>query len=170
MNTKSTIDTLVNRESRTTKTSVYSDFQTLGYSLQERKHYAQQEPRYSEYQDFLYKRAMFGLKVYSSEELSTLHWQKKKRIIKVQKRTQTELNLFKQTKFIELTNKFLSVFSHSKMANDLLELYSEPDENFVCNMTFKELGITKTNVVNHFLKTGLLPNNFHFLPQINEAK
>ena len=161
------IDSLANRESRILHEGKYSDLQSLGYALEEQKNYAQQETKYSEYQDFLYKRAMFGLKVYSEEELAIMHWQKRQRIQKVHKRTQIEINAFKQSRFIKLTNQIFSLFTHSSMANELVELYSEPEPEVLCKMTFKELDITKEHIVDHLLEKGLLPFNFKTLA--NEA-
>ena len=69
------------------------------YSLQFEK-----DP-YSQQQNLLYKRAMFGLNIYSKEEIQQMHWQKRKRIKKVQIRAQKELNLWKQELVNNLTNK-----------------------------------------------------------------
>ena len=43
---------------------------------------------FNSYQNFLYKRALFGLSVYQKDELEKMHWDKKRRIEKVHQRAQ----------------------------------------------------------------------------------
>ena len=155
------INEVQNRESRTTYTGVYKDFQTFGESLT-REPYQQREVKsYSEYQNSLYQRALFGLKLYTQTEIKEMHWQKRKRIQKVHKRTQKELNLWKQEKLISLTNKIFGLFSNSSTASEIINVYSEPDPNFVCRASFKDLDICKEQIVDRLLNKGILPHNFH---------
>ena len=44
------------------------------------------------YQHFLFKRVLHGLNVYTKDEVAKLHWDKKRRISKVWKRSQREIN------------------------------------------------------------------------------
>ena len=58
-----------------------------------------QEFRYNKlnpYQHFLFKRVLHGLNVYKPEEVRKLHWDKKRRITRVWKRAQSEINKWKQ--------------------------------------------------------------------------
>ena len=159
------------RAERLHHAEVFDNFQDLGGAFH-RKSYSQDPmdtQRYSQQQNFLYKRAMFGLKMYTREEISAMHWQKRKRIIKVHKRTQNELNLWKQSKLIEITNKFLGLFSHPKkhskesLGQIMLTEFITPDPKFICDMTFKDLGIEKQEVTTFLQEKGLLPANFSTL-------
>ena len=47
-------------------------------------------------QHFLFKRILHGLKMYKQDEISKMHWDKKRRIIKVWKRAQNVINKWKQ--------------------------------------------------------------------------
>ena len=75
---------------------------------------AYERDKFNGYQNFLYKRALFGLAVYTQEELEKMHTDKKKRIQKVHSRAQHILNLWKQ----ELANQWVTalLLNHSTMA------------------------------------------------------
>ena len=90
MNVSDRIKAVKNREDRIMYKGLYKDFQTFGESAKKTKCSQPLTKSYTEEQNFLYKRVMFGLTVYGPEELKTLHWQKRKRIIKVHKKTHLE--------------------------------------------------------------------------------
>ena len=48
------------------------------------------------HQHFLFKRILHGLKMYTKDEIDKMHWDKKRRIIKVWKRAQDVINKWKQ--------------------------------------------------------------------------
>ncbi len=164
MNKSHVIKSLENRENRHTTEKVFNTFEGMAEALKEQR-YSQKETHLSEYQNFIYKRAMYGLKMYSDEEIKAMHWQKRKRIKKVHTRTQTILNLWKQSRIVEITNSIFGLFHKSVLAHDLIELYSNTDSEFICNLTFKDLGITKTDIIDKMLSEGLLPYNFYELKQ-----
>jgi hypothetical protein len=118
---------------------------------------------YSTQQNFLYKRAMFGLSVYDQSEIELMHWQKRKRIQKVHKRTQLELNLWKQDIVNKWTNKFFEVlFPNNKLTTDLLRL-TDIDPQYKNTSSFTDLGIGKDAIVNKLIDVGILPAHFHNL-------
>ena len=51
---------------------------------------------YTEHQNFLYNRALYGLSIYTPEEVVIMAPEKRKRIIQIHKKTQKILNLWKQ--------------------------------------------------------------------------
>jgi len=51
-----------------------SEYQLYGNPNQRFVEYERDE--FNTYQNFLYKRALFGLSVYSADELSIMHWDK----------------------------------------------------------------------------------------------
>jgi hypothetical protein len=70
------------------------------------------------------------------------------------------LNVFKQKLTIEYTNKlFESLFPKSSFTKELLGL-SETDEKFKNTLTFKDLNITKDDIISIFIAEGILPKNF----------
>jgi hypothetical protein len=123
---------------------------------------------FNAYQNFLYKRALFGLTVYSSEELNAMHWDKKKRILKVHTRTQKVLNLWKQ----ELSSKFVNtlfqqIFWKSQFVKDMVDTYGEDvDPEITCKMEFKEMGIQKKQIVEKLIQEKILPINFYELTEV----
>lgn len=148
------------RNERTHYTGVFKDFQSFGDNAKGSTYSQQSNDAYSEYQNFLYKRAMFGLKMYTPQEIKAMHWQKRQRIQKVQERTQTDLNTWKQNKIIAITNKIFGLFCDSSFAQEIIDIYSTPDPTVICKIPFKDLGITKDDIVHKLLDDGLLPHNF----------
>jgi hypothetical protein len=149
------------------------------YQLNSGKTYMKYElDKYSEYQNYLYKRALYGLNALSEKELIMICSKKKQRILNVYKKAQTILNVFKQRISIEYTNNlFLKMFPNSSLTKSLLE-NTEIDEKFKNCLTFKDLNINKTDIISIFIKEGVLPQNFlsmeepqNLLPRLkNETK
>lgn len=148
-------------------------YQTEGNKFNNRKYGSVMTSPYNSYQDFLYNRALKGLYVFSKEELSTMHWEKKKRIIKVHNKTKQLLNIWKQ----ELSNKLFERFfkpkfvnSKAPLARDFVNLYiGETDPSIVCNISFKELGITKKQIINKLVESNILPKNFYELKPLQNG-
>jgi hypothetical protein len=157
---KSTEQKLSQRKERVEYTGKYSDFQTFGNSFKGKRYSEYERDPYNKTQNFLYKRAMFGIKMYTQEELKTMHPDKKKRIKKVHARAQKELNTWKQEKFIAFTNTILRTFTNSRLCSDLINDYSTPDPKFISRMSFKDLNIEKKDIVERLVDKKVLPYNF----------
>jgi hypothetical protein len=115
---------------------------------------------YTAYQNYLYKRALYGLSALTEKELTTMCSKKKQRIINVYKRAQVTLNKFKQQVTIKYSNFiFKTLFPESPMTQFLLA-DNEIDEKFKNTLTFKDLGIEKQDIIAIFMAEGILPRNF----------
>ena len=153
--------------------------QVRNYQLNAGKTYMQYESDgYSQYQNYLYKRALYGLNALTEQELATMCSKKKQRIVNVYKRAQKVLNVFKQ----QVTNKysnyiFQTLFPKSPWT-EAMTAYSETDEKFTNTLTFKDLNIGKKDIIGIFMSEGILPKNFLSLTEApvslprlkNEAK
>ena len=114
----------------------------------------------NQYQNYLYKRALYGLSSLTEQELATMCNKKKQRIINVYKKAQTILNVLKQKISINYTNSlFLNLFPNSNLTASLIE-HTEIDEKFKNCLTFKDLNINKTDIITIFIEEGVLPKNF----------
>jgi hypothetical protein len=124
-----------------------------------------EKDKYNSYQNFLYKRALFGLSVYSEEEKAVMHTDKKKRIAKVHERAQQILNVWKQELTHEYTASLLgSMFYHSSFVKDYCEKFAGvTDPEYISPMEFKDLGITKDKIVQKLIEERILPFNFYQL-------
>jgi len=131
------------------------------YQLHASKIYMQYEQdKYSVYQNYLYKRALYGLDALTEQELVTTCAKKKQRISNVFKRSQFVLNTYKQKATIEFTNRiFTSLFPTSKLTKELVTL-NDVDEKFKNTLTFKDLNIDKDKIITIFIAEGILPKNF----------
>lgn len=124
---------------------------------------------YNNYQNHLYKRALYGLSAFTEAELATMCSKKKQRVSKVYLKGQSVINLYKQ----KLTNAysnfiFKTLFPESPLTQFLMET-EETDVEFKNTLTFKDLGITKDQIVGLFISEGLLPKNFHSLQRDTNA-
>ena len=116
---------------------------------------------YNTAQNFLYKRAMFGLKMFTPEEVAAMPKAKSFRIVRVHKRCQHILNIWKQEISIKWTNNmFLHYFGKHPFLQPFWE-NTEPDPKFVNTISFKDLGITKDMIIQKLVHEGILPPNFY---------
>lgn len=140
-----------------------SDVQLNGSMVRWRSEY--EKDVFNERQNFLYRRALFGLSVYSQEEIRQMHSQKRKRIIKVHNKTQEVLNIWKQQMMNEITNQWMKkVFWNSSVVKKLIEEFgNDTDPAYISRVKFKDLGIDKTQVVEKLIQEKLLPSNFYEL-------
>lgn len=131
------------------------------YQLNSKSTYIKYEiDEYSQYQNYLYKRALYGLSALTEKELATMCSKKKQRVINVYKRAQKVLNVFKQQVTIQYSNYiFKTLFPKSPWTDEMLA-YTETDEKFVNTLTFKDLNISKQDIIGIFITEGILPKNF----------
>jgi hypothetical protein len=159
------LETLQNRKDRHTYDGKLPKYQQDGNKYKGKRYLVYEVDEFNNYQNFLYRRALSGLKVYAPDELKTMHKSKKERIEKVHMRAQNELNLWKQT----LTNKmfnalFSKYFKRSVLWTKLLNDYADvTDPKYINKMNFKDLGVNKKDVVNKLIESGVLPKNFYEL-------
>lgn len=118
---------------------------------------------YSQYQNYLYKRALYGLNALSEQELAVMCGKKRQRIINVHKKGQQVLNTLKQQITIQYTNLlFQRLFPNSPLTDAFLSC-TETDDKFKNTLTFKDLNITKEQIITVFINEGILPKNFSSL-------
>jgi hypothetical protein len=132
--------------------------------MQTKKSRFEKDP-YNSYQNFLYNRALYGLSIYSQDEISKMSIEKKKRISKAHKKCQNVVNLLKQEVTNQLANDFFkNLFPETRITNSLINYYGiagHPDH--VNNMSFKLLNISKPLVIARLIETKILPKNFNQL-------
>ena len=135
--------------------------QVKNYQLNASKTYIQYESDgYSQYQNYLYKRALYGLNALTKEELDTMCSKKKQRILNVYKRAQRVLNVFKQQVTIQYSNYIFQTLFPKSPWTEAMTAYSETDEKFINKLTFKDLNISKSDIITIFIAEGVLPKNF----------
>jgi hypothetical protein len=131
------------------------------YQLTPRRTMVQYEvDQYSSYQNYLYKRALYGLSSIPEQELVTMCSKKKKRIERVYLKGQQVINLHKQKLTNKITNLlFERLFPQSPLTAFFLS-HTDTDENFKNTLNFKDLNITKDEIIRIFIEEGVLPKNF----------
>jgi hypothetical protein len=119
-----------------------------------------QQDRYNQYQNYLYKRALYGLSALTQDELTTMCSKKKQRVINVYKKAQVVINKLKQQTTISYTNFiFETLFPKSPITQALLA-ETETDDALINKLNFKDLGIEKSQIITIFIAEGVLPKNF----------
>lgn len=147
------------------------------YQLKSQTVVSYEKDKYSEYQNYLYKRAIYGLNALNEEELATMCSKKKQRIVNVYKKAQVVINKLKQQATIQYSNFiFQSLFPKSPITAFLLA-ETELDEKMINKLTFKDLKIKKEQIIAIFISEGVLPKNFltmespqNQLPRLRNAK
>lgn len=136
---------------------ILSEYQTLTKDLTQQIVYSQLSQR----QHFLFKRVLHGLNVYTAEELEKMHWDKKRRIKRVWKRSQQVINSWKQVICNKRANEVFKLFDHSPLAKHFLsEDVNNTDDKFINKMSLKQLDITYEDLIIKFISEGLLPQNY----------
>ena len=130
------------------------------YILAPSKYQEFEKDKYSPYQNYLYKRALYGLDSLSVEELNTMCSKKRSRILNVYNRAQLVVNNYKHQVTKKLTDKLLgSLFPNSSLISEIIK-YEDIDNNYKNTLTFKDLSIEKDLIVDLFINEGILPKNF----------
>lgn len=113
-------------------------------------------------QNFYYKRAILGLRIYKPEELSMMTYQKKERIKKVYRKSQNIIKVLRYRKLIEQSNNVLHMFFKSgNVFNQLMQengTFITPDMEVT--ITDKQLGLSKDEILSALLESGVLGPNF----------
>ena len=155
----------------------FTTLQTQGNS----KYMKQGAISFTPEQKRLYSQLLIGKKLYTKTELYAMNSKTKNKMRDRHIDAQKSINLFKQEKLIATTNKIMQVLFPPKSAiifeqsddgttkvqgrecNKLTSLFldnSETDDKLTNSMTFKDLGITKLDIVERFISEKLLPEQF----------
>jgi len=126
------------------------------YNSYENIEYSKLNPK----QHFLFKRVLHGLKLYKREEINKMHWDKKRRIIKVWKRSQEVINKWKQWLCHKKANAIFAIFENSKDAKALIAVPFEYMPDYKNKMSLKDCGIEYEHLIIKFIEEGLLPGNY----------
>lgn len=148
---------------RTNYSGILGKRQIEGNSYNGKKYQIMIHHSLNNYQTFLVNRALFGLKVYSEEEIIAMDWKVKKKIIYKQKRAHKSINILKQEVINLFTNSFFKKFFPKAVVTQQLEKIVDTDETYNCNLKFKSLGITPLQIVDRLISEKILPPNFYQL-------
>lgn len=153
------INRLQRRENRYKYLGILGEYQIVASkNLYQKLDYTKLNPE----QHRMFKRVLHGLNVYSKEEVKAMHWDKKRRIIKVWKRGQKIINEWKQTISNKKVNGYLSeYFGTSPFIQGILNTpVDDVLEDYNNRIPLKNLGICYEDVILKFMSVGLLPKNF----------
>jgi hypothetical protein len=158
---KPNLDHLINKrqEERYLYLGILSEYQLIKKDLTQPIVYTKLNP----HQHFLFKRTLHGLKMYKREEVTTMHWDKKRRITKVWKRGQDVINKWKQYISYKQMQPIFRIFAKSTLGREIYEMPFEYMPDYKNKLTLKELGITYEDLILKYIGVGLLPKNYFSL-------
>ena len=130
--------------------------QTMGTS----KTYELEKPVFNRVQQQLYGEVIYGLSVFSQEQIQKLPVGRKARILIINKRAQHFLNRLKQEIIDDQVSQFFSkLFPKSSIAMQMSQTKGY-DRGYKSKLTFKELGLTQEMIAKKLIEAGFLPSNF----------
>jgi len=144
---------------RYTYLGMLSDYQLISTNLVQPVVYTKLNPK----QHFLFKRIVHGLRMYTKQQVSEMHWDKKRRITKVWKRGQDTINELKQFVAFQQVKPLFRIFAKSELGKEIYEMPFEYLPDYKNKMTLKELGLTYEDLIIKFIGKGLLPKNYFSL-------
>jgi hypothetical protein len=124
------------------------------------RQYQPQDIPFNDLQQFIYRKALYGLAVYKPQDVKNLERKEKFEIIKLQRKAQHVINVFKLDTINQMVKGlFGKYFWNSDQGKEFVdEKYT--DYNEVCSMSFKDLGINKHMVAQKLIEAKVLPVDF----------
>lgn len=119
--------------------------------------------RLTEVQKKMYSEVMVGLKLFTSAELYNIPEKKKKTIHYNFRKAQQVLNIWKQKIVINYSTFLMEKHSVAPSIIKLFNDHSHPTNNFDCRISFQDLNVTRTDIINVLIAHKLLPLNFQEL-------
>lgn len=113
-------------------------------------------------QNFYYKRAILGLRIYTSAQLSLITKEKKDRIKRVNKKAQSVIQVLRYQKLVQTSNETLNTFfSKGNLYTQLMgESVTFISPDLRVTLDDQQLGITKDDILSVLLESGVLGPNF----------
>ena len=109
----------------------------------------------------LYRLAMYGVEALSDDEKNKLNFKETLKIINNKEYTQKMINRWKQELIVtSVDNLFLSLFPKSKFIKTITNL-NDYSDTIINETSFKELGITRKQLLNKLIEWKSLPENFY---------
>lgn len=119
-------------------------------------------------QKMLFHICLYGIKACSKEDLSQMSFAHKHKIQKKYDRAFVAINRLKQEHVNNWTNAFMKhYFPKTECTKVFVEKYGDAiDFNKKCEISFKDLDISREQVIERLIESKILPANFY---QINDS-
>lgn len=112
-------------------------------------------------QEELYSKVVYGFNAFTSKELSTMSSSKRFHVKLMYNKAHKLLNRWKQEIINEkINNFFLKLFPKSPVVKQLTSVNGYDDSLDVSCITFKDLGVSKSQIAEKLIEHNILPNNF----------
>jgi len=127
---------------------------------------------YTDYQNHLYQCLIKGLDAFPKNQVDQMSEYKKAKITENHKICNLVLNKWKQQIINNKTNIiFETLFPNTALSKIFyIKFKNSTDSKFECTLKFKDLGITKDDIIKKLIKCALLPSNFMNIKCKNDHK
>lgn len=139
-----------------------ANLQLYGNKLNDFSYQEITEIQFNSRQQRLFKRLLYGINSIPKPELATLSKEQTKVLIKKHRTAQKIINRLKNEVVAAKCDRVFKKFWNSDLAKEML-VYSKKELNAPNTMTFKQLGISKSQIADKLVEHGLLPVNFYQL-------
>lgn len=117
-------------------------------------------------QQKMYAEALYGLNVYTEEEIQKIPKNKVLLIVERYNKTQKLINRLKQEIINDEINKLLLIlYPKSKMIKTITSVNGY-DDSIKSKFTFKEVGLNQQKIASKLVEFKILPNNFFQLKDV----
>jgi hypothetical protein len=112
----------------------------------------------------LYFKIVYGFSSFSNEELASMSKTKKYKVLTNYTKAHRILNRWKQEIINESVNNIMSkLFPNSPVVKKMLSVNGYDDTLDCSHMSFKDLGISRKQIIDKLIEFSLLPQNFYQL-------
>jgi len=122
-----------------------------------------EKPPFNKVQQRIYAEAIYGLTLFSQDELAALPNRKRYDIIQRFKSAQSILNQWKQEIADEQVNRLFEKLFPKSPITKIFKSIKGSDQSLKCRLTFKELGINQQMIAQKLIDAGILPPDFYQL-------
>lgn len=130
---------------------------------------------FNDYQNLLYNQALYGLRSLPVKMVQTMSEEQKKQVMRNYQNAQKLVKQLKQNVIIDCSNAIIDYYlaqaaelttreaMHAKFFLQGIRHSKETDTGYRDTLTFKDLGITKEQIIEILIKHRILPENYHTL-------
>lgn len=119
-----------------------------------------EKPVFNKVQQRLYAEAVYGLTIYTPEQVAALPGKRRHELLMLFKRSQDILNNWKQEIVdARMTHLLEKLFPNSSIVKVFSSIRGV-ESGIKCRQTFKELGINQSMIAQKLVQSGILPADF----------
>lgn len=142
--------------------TLVNDFQLYGKTYRTKQNQFYESDRLTNKQQFLYREVLYGLDAYEPHVVANMRSEHKIHIIQTQQKAQRLINKWKNELMQTVIKKCEKIFYKSQFMKDLCN-FESVDDYETNSLSFRDLGINKSMIIDKLIEENLLPENYYKL-------